>query len=174
MYSVTPKKQNSLDMLACAACFACGVGVFALSIANRSTPYLTLITQLLGVLLLTAGIYLYSKFIARTYTYTIAPGGIYDADGREIYDLVVTETTGKSRQRVVCRITMRDIVRTESRPLRGTKKNGHGKLAPTGSGRVFTYCADMIPQKVLVVHDTDGNVVVLTHDAELARILNRK
>ena len=174
MYSVTPKKQTNFDMLACAACFACGVGVFALSIVNRSTPYLTLTAQLLGVLLLTAGIYLYSKFIARTYTYAVMPGGIYDASGHEIYDLVVTETTGKSRRRVVCRISMRDVVRTEARPLHGTHKNGNGKIAPTGRGRMFTYCADMIPSKVLVVHDTDGNAVVLTHDAELERILNRK
>ena len=174
MYSITPKKQNNLDALACTACFALGVGAFALSIVNRSTPYLTLIAQLLGILLLTAGIYLYGKFIARTYTYAIAPGGIYGADGRELYDLVVTETTGKSKQRVVCRISLRDITRTEARPLRGTPKNGNGKIAPTGSGRIFTYCANMVPSKVLVVHDTDGNAVVLTYDEELDRILSQK
>lgn len=175
MYFVTPKKQNKLDALACAACFACGVGVFALSIVNSSMPYITLLSQLLAVLLLTAGIYLYSKFVARTYTYAIAPGGIYGADGRELYDLVVTETTGKSKQRVVCRISLRDVVRTESRPLRGTKKNGHGKIAPaTGNGRTFSYCADMVPSRVLVVYDADGNAVVLTYDKGLHEILNQK
>ena len=174
MYSVTPKKQNNFDVLACAACFACGVGVFALSIVNRSTPYLTLIAQLLGVLLLTAGIYLYSKFIARTYTYTVAPGGIFDTDGRELCDLVITETTGKSRRRVVCRICLRDVVHTEARPLRGTKKHGSAKIQPTPGGKVFYYCADLVPQTVLVVHDTDSNAVVLTYDKELERILSHK
>ncbi len=173
MYSVQPKKQNKLDVLACAACFACGACVFAASIANTSLPYLTLAAQLLAVLLLTAGIYLYSKFIARTYTYAVQPGGIYDTQGQELYDLVVTETTGKSKQRTVCRIALRDIVRTEARPLRATKKNGLCKIEASGDyGRKFSYCADLVPEKVLVIYDTDGNAVVLTYDERLWRILS--
>ena len=174
MYSVTPKRQNKLTDLACIACFVCGVGVFAVSILNTSIPYLSLAAQMLGILLLTAGIYLYSKFVARTYTYTVQPGSIFDADGRELYDLVVIETTGKSKQRVVCRLALRDIVWAQARPIRGTKKNGLGKIeAHRTGGHKFSYCIDLVPEKVLVIGDADGNVVLLTHDTHLYEILSR-
>ena len=174
MYGVTPQKQNKLDVIACGACFACGVGVFAISIINTSLPYVTLAAQLLGVLLLTAGIYLYSKCIARTYTYTVQPGGIFDADGYEYYDLVVTETIGKRKQRTVCRISLRDIVRTEARLGRPSKQNGLPQIVPASGGRIFHYCADLVPKKVLVIYDTDGNAVVLTYDQKLEQILSRE
>ena len=174
MYSVTPQKQNKLDVIACGACFALGVGVFAVSIVNASLPYVTLAAQLLGVLLLTAGIYLYSKCIARTYTYAVQPGGIFDADGYEYYDLVVTETVGKSKQRVLCRISTRDIECVEARPGRAAKQNGLLGSAPASNGRTFHYCADLVPEKVLVIHDLDGNAVVLTYDQKLEQILCQK
>ncbi len=174
MYSVTPKRQNKLTELACLACFVCGVGVFAVSIVNDTLPYLTLAAQMLGVLLLTAGIYLYSKFIARTYTYAVQPGGIFDVDGRELYDLVVIETVGKSKQRVVCRLALRDIEWVQSRPMRATRKNGLAKIeASRNGGRKFSYCIDLVPEKVIAIGDADGNAVVLTFDDKLFGILNR-
>ncbi len=174
MYSVTPKKQNKLTGLATLACFACGVGVFAVSIINTTLPYLTLAAQMLGVLFLTVGIYLYSRFVIRTYTYTVQPGGIFDAEGRELYDLIVTETIGKSKQRTVCRLSLRDIVWAQVRPMRATKKNGLKKIeAHHDGGHKFSYCVDLVPEMVIVIGDADGNVVVLTHDAYLYEILNQ-
>ena len=174
MYSVTPKRQNKLTELACLACFAFGIGVFAMSIVNQSIPYLTLAAQILGILLLTAGIYLYSKFIARTFTYKVQPGGIFDAQGQELYDLVVVETVGKSKQTTVCRIALRDIVAVQARPIRASKKNGFDKIEAADGGRKFSYCVDMVPEKVILVHDTDGNAVVLTYDSRLYDILSQK
>lgn len=174
MYSITPKKQNKLTGLACLSCFICGVGVFAVSIVNTSLPYLTLGAQLSGILFVTAGIYLYGKFIARTYTYTVQPSGIFDADGRETYDLTVIETTGQRKQRVVCRLGMRDIAYVQSRPMRAAKKSGLGKIkSHRDGGRVFFYCADLVPERVIVVEENDGDVAVLTFDAQLYEILNR-
>lgn len=175
MYSVIPKRQNKLNALACLVCFVCGVGVFAVSMISLSVPYLKLLAQLFGVLLLTAGVYLYGKFVARVYAYTVQPGGIFDADGYELYDLVVTETVGKRRQRVVCRLSLRDIAWVHARPAQASKKNGLAKIrANHDGGRVFSYCVDLVPQKVITVGDADGNVVVLTFDARLYEILSQK
>ena len=174
MYSVTPKRQNKLTDFACIACFVCGIGIFAVSILNSSVPYLTLAAQICAVLLLTAGIYLYERFVARTYTYTVQPGGIFDVDGRELYDLVVVETVGKSKQRTVCRIALRDITSVQARPARASKKNGFDDIEALDGGRKFSYCADMVPEKVLLIRDTDGNAVLLTYDADLWHILSQK
>ncbi|MBQ7378660.1 MAG: hypothetical protein IJW70_03145 [Clostridia bacterium] len=175
MYSVTPKKQSKLTAAAVGACFACGIGLFAVSIGQESLPFVTIAAQLISVLILTAGIYLYSKYIARQYTYTVQPGGIFDANGEEIYDLEVIETVGGRKQRVVCRLALRDIVQVDARPMRATKKNGYPKIEATqDGGEVFIYCADMVPGKVLAVYDADGNVVVLTYDRTLCEILKQK
>ncbi len=173
MYSVTPKRQNKLTDFACIACFVCGVGIFAVSLFNTEIPYLSLFAQMLGVLLLTAGVYLYAKFIARTYTYTVQPGGIFDAEGRELYDLVVIETIGKRKQRTVCRIALRDIAWIKARPLRTSKKNPQAKIEPRDGGHKFSYCADLVPEQVIAIYDVDGNAVVLTHDAQLYGILSQ-
>ena len=175
MYSVNPKRQNKLTSATVIGCFVCGIGLFLASIGQSALPYVTLAAQLAGVLLLTAGIYLYTKYIARQYTYAVRPRGVYSADGEEIYDLVVIETTGGRRQRVLCRLPLRDIVQADVRPARATKKNGHSEIKPTKEGgRVFWYCADMIPGKVLTVYDRDGNVVLLTFDQGLYEILSKK
>ena len=174
MYSVTPKKQNKLTDFACIACFVGGIGIFAVSILNASVPYLTLAAQIVAVLLLTAGVYLYSKFIARTFTYKVQPGGIFDALGRELYDLIVVETVGNRKQTTVCRIALRDIATVQARPVRATKKNGLDKIEAQDGGHKFSYCVDMVPEKVIFVRDTDGNAVLLTYDAELWHILSQK
>ena len=175
MYSVTPKRQNKLTALSCIACFVCGIGLFVASIGQEGLPYVTIAAQMVSVLILTAGIYLYSKFMARQFTYTVRPGGIFDANGEEIYDLEVIETVGGRRQRVVCRLALRDIVQVDARPLRASAKNGYPKIEPTKEGgEVFSYCADMVPGKVLAVYDADGNVVVLTYDRTLCDILKQK
>ena len=175
MYSVSPKKQGILTAAAVIGCFVCGIGLFVASIGQNTLPYVTLAAQLAGVLLLTAGIYLYTKYFAHQFTYAVRPDGVFDANGEEIYDLVVIDTVGGRRQRVVCRIALRDIIKVSARPARATKKNGQTNIAPTqDGGQVFQYCADMVPRKILAVYDRDGNVVVLTFDAELERILSKK
>ena len=173
MYSVTPKKQNKLTDFACIACFVCGIGIFGVSILNTAVPYLTLLAQICAVLLLTAGIYLYAKFVARTYTYTVQPGGIFDAEGRELYDLIVVEMVGKRKQRTVCRIALRDVSWIKARPAYASKKNLLPKIEPGQGGQKFSYCADLVPEQVIAIYDVDGNAVVLTFDAQLYDILSR-
>ena len=173
MYSVTPKRQNKLTDLACIACFACGIGMFAASIFYAETPYLTLLAQTLGVLLLTAGIYLYARFVARTYTYAVQPGGIFDAEGRELYDLIVIETIGKRKQQTVCRIALRDMTAIVARPARASKKNPRDKIEAQNGGRKYAYCADLMPEQIIAIYDADGNAVILTYDAKLYNILSQ-
>ena len=174
MYSVTPKRQNKLTDFACISCFVCGIGIFAVSFFNTEIPYLTLFAQMLGVLLLTAGVYLYARFVARTYTYTVQPGGIFDAEGRELCDLVVIETVGKRKQRTVCRIALRDISWVKARPMRANKKKLLPKIEAQEGGQKFSYCADLVPEQVIAIYDVDGNVVVLTYDERLYDILSQK
>ena len=175
MYSVTPKKQNKLTAFACAACFVCGIGLFALTLGQPTIPFVNLALQLISVLLLCLGIFLYTRYFAHQMTYTVSPGGVFDADGREVYDLTVIDTVGGKKRRVLCRISLRDIVQTDARPARSTKKNGYPAIEPTNDqGQVFRYCTDMVPERILAVYDRDGNVVVLSFDQTLYEILRRK
>lgn len=175
MYSVTPKKQNKLTAFACAACFVCGIGLFALTLGQAAVPFAKLALQLIAVLLLGAGIYLYTRYFAHQLTYAVSPGGVFDADGREVYDLTVIDTVGGKKQRVLCRISLRDVVQADARPARTTKKNGYPVIEPTSDqGQVFRYCTDMVPERILAIYDRDGNVVILTYDQTLYEILKRK
>ncbi len=170
MYQVKVKKQNNLSAVLCALLCAGGVGLFGISL-NPSVPF-PFVAQGFGVLALTAGVTLYSKFFLHAYYYAVRPSGVFDADDREIYDLEVVDEIGKKRT-TVCRLGLRDIVRVSARPVRATKKNGQPKIVADG-GTVYYYCADVFVQKVIVIYTADGDAVVLTYDAGIYDILSRK
>ncbi len=170
MYQVKVKKQNKLTAVLCALLCAGGVGLFGISL-NPAVPF-PFVAQGFGVLALTAGVTLYSKFFLHTYYYGVCPSGVFDASGTEIYDLEVVDEIGKKRT-TVCRLGLRDIVCVAARPVRATKKNGQPRIEANG-GTVYRYCADIFPQKVIVIYTADGDAVVLTFDAGIYDILSRK
>lgn len=167
MYYVKAKAQNKLTLLFCVLLCAGGVGLFGISF--RPVLPFPFLAQGPGIVALTFGVLLYTKYFLRTYYYSIAPGGVFDADGREVYHLEVIEEMGK-RRTVVCRIALRDITSVTARPARATKKNGQSRICAEG-GRVYRYCADLFPEKVTVVATTDGDTVVLTYDRGLYEAL---
>lgn len=164
------KPQNKLTALFFALLCAGGLGLFGISL-NPAVPF-PFVAQGLGVLLLVFGVVLCTKFILRTLYYSIQPAGIFDADGNEIYDLEVIEEIGKKRT-TVCRVNLRDVVRVQSRPARATKKNGQSEIRANG-GTVFRYCADLFPEQIMVIDTADGDVVVLTFQAQIFDILSQK
>lgn len=170
MYQVKVKKQNKLTAVLCALLCAGGVGLFGISL-NPSVPF-PFVAQGLGVLSLTVSVILYTRYFLHTYYYSVHPSGVFDASGTEIYDLEVVDESGKKRT-TVCRLGLRDIVRVTARPVRATKKNGQPRIVADG-GTVYRYCADIFPQKVIVVYTADGDAVVMTYDAGIYDILSRK
>ena len=167
MYYVKVKQQNKLTVLVCALLCAAGVGLFGISfLPSLPFPFLA---QGMGILALTFGVVLYTKFVLHTFYYSVSPGGVFDADGREVYNLEVIDEAGKKRT-VVCRIGLRDITSVAARPARATKKNGQSEIRAEG-GKVYRYCADLFPEQVLVIATSDGDTVVLTYDKGLQEVL---
>lgn len=70
------------------------------------------IFQLVGVALAGVGVYLLTRYSLRKYSFSVQDSGLVDASGRQVYDLVVTQTLGR-RITVVARISVRDIRRIE-------------------------------------------------------------
>lgn len=171
MYQVKVQRQNKITAMLCALLCAGGVGLFAISLLP-GLPF-PFFAQGMGVLALTFGVLFYAKYILHTYYYNIRPSGIFDADGAEIIDLEVVDEIGK-RRTTVCRIGLRDMAEISARPARATKKNGQTKLRARDGGRIFYYCADLFPEKILAVYTTDGNLIVLTFDQQLYNILRTK
>lgn len=70
------------------------------------------IFQLMAVALAGLGIYLLTRYSLRRYTFSVQDSGLVDASGKQVYDLVVTQTLGR-RVTVVARVAVRDIRRIE-------------------------------------------------------------
>lgn len=170
MLYVKVKKQNKLSAVLCALLCIGGLGLFGISL-SPSLPF-PFVAQGLGIMLLTFFVILYSKFFLHTYYYAIRPSGIFDAQGNELCDFEVVDEVGKKRT-TVCRLALRDITAVTARPLRATKKNGQPEIKAEG-GTVYRYCADIFPQKVMVLYTADGDVAVLTFQEEIYTALSKK
>lgn len=108
MYSFESSGSRRPLHLMVAGAFAGAVILFSLSnLEGMPAPF---VFQLCAVVCLTVAVYLLSVYSLRMYRYAIEPNGIFDVDGMEQYDLVITEIMGK-RMKVVSRVGLRDIDR---------------------------------------------------------------
>ncbi len=125
--------------------------------------------QLGAVICLVAAVYLTARFSLRMYRYAIEPSGIFDAQGVEQYDLVITEIIGR-RLAVVCRVSLRDVDAPAVTVLPHSDKAARAELCR--DRQVFRYIntpvsatacyVPLIEQRtVLIIPVDDGMVKVL-------------
>ena len=170
MYSfLSPPHPKSLHVLT----VFCFVGaIILLSVSGvEGLPY-PLIYQAAAFGLATAGIYFLTRYVLRQYRYEIAEGGITDAAGQPIPDLIITQTAGK-KITVAARVGLRDI---------GTvtviaEKSSDAKEKKTEicrDKRVFTYLnTPFYTSACYISLNEENSVLVIPVDDRMIHILQR-
>ena len=127
------------------------------------------IFQLVSLIMLTAAIFIISRYVMKSYVYRI------EATDNSSPDLTVTEIQNRHVV-TVCRLAVSSIEKITVIPsddkatLNSTKadiRQMHRKF--------YNYCPDFMPQKKLCLFATECGeplAVFLTYDSELERILN--
>ena len=125
------------------------------------------ILQLAGIIMLTAGVFITSRYVMKSYVYSII-----EVDGGN--DLTVTEI--QCRHTItVCRISISGIeqiyvVDKKDREAYGEVK----KKAKAGARKRFNYCADFLEQKYICILCTECGeslAIELSWDESLERLL---
>ena len=102
MYSYAPNLKKQKEKLLSGALFALGIAVF-LPTLHPKTP-LPALFQLVSLLLLTAALSVFIRYLMRDYTYSVEASEKEDG----ILDFVITERYGK-RLSVVCRVAVNEV-----------------------------------------------------------------
>lgn len=109
MYSFTPNGHRRGLHAVVIADMAAAVLLWTSAGAGGSYGW---IFQLAGVVLAALGIYLITRYSLRSYTFSVEEGDLIDSDGKPVYDLVITQTTGY-KVTVAARVAVRDIRRMD-------------------------------------------------------------
>ncbi len=149
--------------------FAVAAILFGLS-TTEGIPY-PLIFQSIAVICLVAAVYLTFRYSLRIYRYAIEPNGIIDADGHELYDLVIISIVGKKMQ-TVARVALRDIdevavVRRQNKTMRKTVKESLCK-----DKQIFRYAnTPILAEECYISVAAEGAVLVIPPDVGMINIL---
>ncbi len=169
MYSFeSEEKRGALHALVIGT-FAAAAILFGLSTTN-GIPF-PLIFQTGAVIFLVAAVYLTFRYSLCIYRYVVEPSGISDADGRELYDLVIISIIGKKMQ-TVARVALRDIdevsvVKRGDKAMRKTVKESLCK-----DKQVFRYAnTPVMAEECYISVATEGAVLVIPPDAGMIKIL---
>ena len=100
MYRNTPKYKNTAAKITALVCLLSGGALFCF--ANAGIIVLPSIAQLLGIILITAAIYIASVYLLRAYTFILEENNEYG------YDFIITEKKG-SREIKVLHFASSDI-----------------------------------------------------------------
>lgn len=152
---------------------SCFVGsLILLGVSSVEGLLFPMIYQAAAFGLATAGIYFLARYALRQYVYAITQGGITDAEGHTVPDLVITESIGK-KTTVVARTTLRDIgnvtvFQEKSHDAEKAKKSlCHGK-------RVFKYInTPFISSACYISLPQENAVLIIPVDDTMIEILQR-
>lgn len=97
-YSYIPPKDAKKATIIVTACFALGLGLVFFS---GLVPY-KFVMQIIGIMVLSVGLFTATRYIIRSYAYSITGKSAGD------YDLVINQVQG-GKSIVVCRVGMDDI-----------------------------------------------------------------
>ena len=126
--------------------------------------------QLVSIVMLTAAIFITSRYIMKSFVYRIEL-----TDEQRSPDLTVTEFQNR-RSITVCRLAVSSIEK-----IVVIDQNDKSTLTATKSRireehrKYYNYCSDFMPQKQICVLATECGeqlAVFLTYDSELERMLN--
>ena len=103
------------------------------------------IVQLIGLGMLTVGVFIYARYIKRDFVYA----SVIDEDGG--VDFTVTEVTNKKKI-VVCRIARANIQQAFTVEKEDKEKSARVKqLIRDGKYKSFNYCADLFEEKYICI-----------------------
>jgi hypothetical protein len=164
MYKNTPKPQNRSAKSCALICLIVGALMFAFSgidiIMWKWFP------QTVGVIFLTASIYIASVYLLRYYTFAVT-----ERNDTTSYDLVIHEFKGK-RSMTVCRIGLDDIV--SARVV--DKQNKKTVSAERKDKKRYTYDVTFLPSRqVEIVAEIDDEIlsILITYDQELLDMIEK-
>lgn len=148
IYDYTPPKNNkkATGIVMILFFLAGGLFIFTLLI-DIPLPW---IIQLISIVAFTAGIFIATRFLAKSFLYSIVQ------TGDETLDFTVCEiTNGGKSQITVCRVALKNIqeaysvnrtekesVSREKEIIRAAKRNGI---------KIFNYCPDINPTKYCII-----------------------
>lgn len=162
MYQVIPKRTNSQASRLILLFFAGAAALMLITMLVPSIPF-RWVFQLIALGLLTAAIFLVTRYITKLFFYRIENG-----------DLTVIETDGKGKKQItVCRVGVGNVIRCEhlTRP-----EQTDAALADLKKRKIklFDYTVDLRPAEsllVLVVEGGEELAIRLSFDEGLLSIL---
>ncbi len=163
---ITPK--NKLGKITALLLLLCGAALFIM--ANGSFIPFPAIAQILGLLLLTASIYIASVYLLKQFTFMIVrnekEGG--ELADRDKYDFIITEKKGMKDMKV-CHLTLSDIeaVRVVDAKNRKEVNEERKKL------RKFSYNTEFAAHRAIeVMAQVDGErySIFVSYDEELLEL----
>ena len=167
MYEYTPKKENNKAAHLTLLLLIGGFLMLALTSALPSLPFRWAF-QIAGILLIGVGIYLYTRYFTRTFSYAI----VVREDGSR--DLTVTECQRKSRV-TVCRLSLSGIERIEIVKATERERASALKKALSAEGRkLFSYTVNLAPASVCYLVATECGqplAILFEPDERLLRML---
>lgn len=145
---IKAEPSNNKARVAFALCLSGGI---ALALLSTIVPLYKGLVSIGGVILLIAGIALFSKYVASVYYYDIT----FDSYGAPIF--VVRQVSGK-RESTLCRIDVADIVKAEKE----TPKERRKHKTPFGY-RKYSYLPTLMPKSThrLTVHGKYENCEII-------------
>ena len=175
LYEYTPPKSNkkALGVIIILLSLAIGLFAFTMIFPNIALRWLV---QLIAVLALVAVIFIISRYMAKSFLYTI----VQNDDGT--LDLNIAEITNAGRKKItVCRIALANIEEavlvSASIPESVEKSGVLTQRAKSEHRKSFNYCPDINPSEfciILVEECGEKFILKLSPDATLWGYLNNK
>lgn len=144
LYEFTPKKNVNKLGLITGILIIGAAAILLATVLLSGIPY-RWIAQLTGIGMLTAGVFITSRYIMKSYVYAVIPSD----DGSE--DFTVTEIQGRHTI-TVCRIGMSGVesVHVVNKSDAEKRKELKDKIK-ADKRKKFNYCADFLEQKYICI-----------------------
>ena len=167
MYEYIPKKENHKAAHLVLLMLVGGFALLGITSVLSDLPY-RWVFQLVGIFFLGIGLYLYTRYFTRTFSYAV----VTRDDGS--LDLTITECQRKSRI-TVCRISCASIERIEvvKREERERNKTLKKELRQ-GDRRLFSYTVNLAPASICYLVATECGqplAICFEPDGQMLRIL---
>ena len=168
MYEYIPQTNKAKEKNTVSALLLGGFAIMIVTSVADNMP-LKWIFQLIGLLIITAGIFIMTRYLYKSFLYRVSP----TEDGTA--DLSVIELQKKSRI-TVCRISVSGILEVHHLTLekKDAEKELVAKIKADGRKR-FDYCAEFAPEHFMwIIADECGEriAIKLSYDETLYGILS--
>lgn len=166
LYEHIPQKNSSRLSTLCITLFIGSAVVFGFTTVLGDMPF-RWVFQLIALGMLTAGVFVTSRYIMKSFIYRIE-------QGEQGADLTVTEIQNRHRI-TVCRISVCNVENLRVLDDKDSYRE-EKKMIKAEHRKYYDYCPDPFPRKKLCLRVTECGeslAVFLSYDKELENILGR-